>query len=1576
MRNKFLLAIASFSFFMSTGLNALTTLTVISNTDNAVNTGGGGAGTAGDLRYVLNYINQNTDTFNVAFGLTSGFETITLQGMLPILNLNGANTVVIDGINTLGSGTLVTVNGANNFRGFWAQQGNITIQNMNIQNMEANGGNGGTNGGGGGLGAGAGLFINQAGVTLANITFSNCNVTGGAGGVPMPPTVWVGAGGGMGGNGGSGLGNGGGGIGGNGGNGTGGFYSGGGGGIAPGGNGGAPAAVGNAGGGIGGAAAGAGATGLAGGATGGGGGGGSGGGVGAGSGGGGIGGATAPSGTGFGGDGGFGGGGGAFGGNGGFGGGGGTQGNGGFGGGSSDVTGVPGFGGGGSSTHDAVGVGSSGGVGAGAGGDAAGGGGGGLGGAIFVNGSTAYTGGGGTLTVTGALTITGSSATGGVAGGGVSTGGAGAGVDIFATTGSPLTFIIPTSTSVTINDNIGDDSSTTLPSGNGYTAGSGLGASILKQGAGDLSLFGVNTYSGTTTLNAGTLLINTDSSLGKAGVALNVTGASTLETTAALTSTRPITLGANNLIIDTQGGNVTLSGVISGVGGSLTKEDSNTLFLTAADTYSGGTTISAGTLALVGAGSLNPVGSLTMVAGSGSTFDISAAAGSITVGDLSGDGLINLGSNNLTVGTATTATLFEGIIQGTGGLNKQGSGSLLLSGANTYTGPTNILAGLLIVYSNTTRTFSSPFAISAGATLDLEEVAPTTGTYNGGISGSGTLAINQQGGQGIVALTGPMTFTGTTTVYGGVLQGTTTSLPLAITNNSGATVDFEQTTGTGTYSGIISGAGGVAINSLTGNSGTVVFSGLNTYSGGSIIYNGTLRGAPVNIPGNAQVNTGAILDLEQTAGSAVFSGNIAGGGSLAINSVGGNTGTVIVTGTNTYTGGTTVYNGTLQGTPLNLQGDILVNSGALVDFEQGTGTGTYSGHITGLGGVVINSVLGNTGTIIFAASNSYSGGTLVSGGTLQGDSTSLQGAITDNATVAFNQVADGVFNGTLSGAGVLEKIGAGKLTFNTNNSGFTGTTNVRAGYFALESILGGNVNVFGISRFSDNGSVLGNITVNAGGLLTGSGNALGDVKIRSFGEINPGSGTGIGTFTVGGNYLQESNSTYHVHVDSLGNSSLVDVQGTATLDSGSGVRVSDTDGVSLNTVYRILTAAGGVNGEYSTVSVDNAIIEPTATYDANNVYLTFKLGFETIAETYNQKQVAAQLATIGLNPSPELQAIFQEFAQLDRYEALHALSQMSAEQYTNLLLTAELANRQFVRRIFDPLREIITTNPCKPYDFCCYKPTFDVWSSISGGRSFIHGNKNASGYRIADYEITLGVQAQFNRQLTLGSAVSYERDSISYKIGGSGRNNVVLGAIYALYRPKKFYVMGDFLFGYNINKVTRAIDIGSIHLRPKGSIKAYQIAGYGEIGTDFGFDFILVQPFFGIEVGYFRFNKFNEKGGSPLAVNVYNKSNTNATSRLGLHLTSAPLKVGLSMGVDISWNYRLTPNANFIYEQFQDFGTKFKIKGLPLQRNSYEGAVKLNQPIDRVWDVYFEAIGQGWENSFAYSFIGGIQATW
>src|SRR4029077_16704510 len=107
-------------------------------------------------------------------------------------------------------------------------------------------------------------------------------------------------------------------------------------------------------------------------------------------------------------------------------------------------------------------------------------------------------------------------------------------------------------------------------------------------------------------------------------------------------------------------------------------------------------------------------------------------------------------------------------------------------------------------------------------------------------------------------------------------------------------------------------------------------------------------------------------------------------------------GTLTLTGANSYSGGTTVSGGILQGDTTSLQGSITNN--AAVVFDQAT-TGTYAGAMSGTGGLTQQ----HNGTLILTRANPYSGSTTVSGGILQGDTTSLQGSITNNAAVVFDQ---------------------------------------------------------------------------------------------------------------------------------------------------------------------------------------------------------------------------------------------------------------------------------------------------------------------------------------------------------------------------------------------------------------------------------------------------------------------------------------------------------------------------------------------------------------------------------------------
>ncbi len=572
-------------------------------TDASVSTGGDGTSTTGDFRYVLNQIlnEQAQSLSSPPHTITFTTPSVTLTALPPPINLFQADTIIIG--NSGGSPTII--DGGSLYRPFFIRQGDVTLQNMTIQNGLAQGGSGGAVGGGGGMGAGGALFVDAATVNISNVTFSsnaasaglvggssgfmgagggggglggNANVVsggggysgqggplGGGGGVAdgsegnLSPTLTGGGGGAIiganGGNSASGdTGNGspGGSVSGyvfGGGGGQGGDTSGNGGdggGTTPG--------IGNASGcGGGGGYLGSAATGGAGGA------GGIGGGGGAG-----IFGQPAPGGIG-----GDGGGGGGNEGNGGYCGGGGViNGTGGFGGGGGGLLGGnAGFGGGGGSSSSSSGSpGGNGGFGGGAGGGGGstggdpgtpgvgasvaystsiGGDGAAFGGAIFVN--------TGTVRFLGNVSTTGNSVT-------ANTGnGAAVGTDLFAISGSSVTFSPASDETITVSGVIADDSPTSVPGGFTWQPGTGSGAAVSISGSGNVIFEGANTYIGDTTVSSGTLSINNQISGG-----VTVTSGGTLKGTGTIYGGGSIsgTLSPGNsigtLTFDTSDGNLTL----------------------------------------------------------------------------------------------------------------------------------------------------------------------------------------------------------------------------------------------------------------------------------------------------------------------------------------------------------------------------------------------------------------------------------------------------------------------------------------------------------------------------------------------------------------------------------------------------------------------------------------------------------------------------------------------------------------------------------------------------------------------------------------------------------------------------------------------------------------------------------------------------------------------------------------------------------------------------------------------------------------------------------------------------------
>ncbi len=426
-----------------------------------------------------------------------------------------------------------------------------------------------------------------------------------------------------------------------------------------------------------------------------------------------------------------------------------------------------------------------------------------------------------------------------------------------------------------------------------------------------------------------------------------------------------------------------------------------------------------------------------------------------------------------------TGATYGGNMSGGGGVSINGAGPVTFSGTNSYSGGTFVAQNSTLI--GTTNSLQGTF-IDFG-TIQFNQA--TSGTYAGVIEGGGGLQIS---GGSTITLTGLNTYKGGTEIdSGSKLIGTTSSLQGPI-NVDGA-VQFNQAV-SGTYGGILSGKGTVEIS---GN-GAVAFTGRNSYSGGTVVDQGsTLVGNSDSLQGLIN-NSGAIQFNQATVGT--FTGIISGTGSVEISGVA----PVAFTGLNTYQGGTTVDNGsTLILNATSLKGQVTDNG--TIQFAQ-SGGGQFYGNISGSGKVEVLSnatiTLGN-----LFGTNTYTGGTTVDvGGTLIGNTNSLQGSITDNGMVKFDNSLDRVYpiailfpqqpvvpvDPTIYSGPVGNSWG----TSSVYNGDISGTGKVE--------ISGGD-----IVSFTGHNTYSGGTTVDSGSSLTGSTFSLqGDIVNNGFLQFNNG----------------------------------------------------------------------------------------------------------------------------------------------------------------------------------------------------------------------------------------------------------------------------------------------------------------------------------------------------------------------------------------------------------------------------------------------------------------------------------------
>ncbi|TBL20608.1 fibronectin-binding autotransporter adhesin ShdA [Salmonella enterica] len=506
------------------------------------------------------------------------------------------------------------------------------------------------------------------------------------------------------------------------------------------------------------------------------------------------------------------------------------------------------------------------------------------------------------------------------------------------------------------------------------------GSKLTKQGDGTLILSNTGNDYGDTEIDGGILAAKDAAALG----------------------TGDVTIAESATLALSQG---TLDNNVTGEG-QIVKSGSDELIVTGDNTYSGGTTISGGTL----------------------TAD---HADSLGTGAVANSGVLQVGEGEL-----------ENTLSGSGSLVKTGTGELTLSGDNTYSGGTTITGGTL--------TADHADSLGSGDIANSGVLKVGEGDLENTLSGSGSLVKT---GTGELTLSGGNDYSGGTTIIGGTL-----------------TADHADSLGTGAVanSGVLQVGEGELENTLSGSgslvktgTGELTLSGDNSYSGGTTIIGGTLTADHADLLGTGAVANSGVLQV----GEGELENTLSGSGSL----VKTGTGELTLSGDNSYSGGTTIIGGTLTADHADSLGTGAVANSGVLQVGEGELENTLSGSgslvKTGTGELTLsgdNSYSGDTtiadGTLIAANVNALGSGNIDNSGTLMLD-----------ANGAFELANITTHTGATTALAAGSTLDAGQLTQEDGStlSIDLGAATDDAVITADSVTLGGTLNVTGIGSVTD-----------------------------------------------------------------------------------------------------------------------------------------------------------------------------------------------------------------------------------------------------------------------------------------------------------------------------------------------------------------------------------------------------------------------------------------------------------------------------------------------------------------------------
>ena len=882
-------------------------------------------------------------------------------------------------------------------------------------------------------------------------------------------------------------------------------------------------------------------------------------------------------------------------------------------------------------------------------------------------------------------------------------------------------------------------------------------------------------------------------------------------------------------------------------------------------------------IAIVGGGAAETIDNSGRIEGSvslGAGDDRIISRGGVFTGALDGGTGSDVLQIDVTTGSATFADRFGGAITGFEWFEKTGAGTFRM---------TSPVFSRIALRGGTLATQGDVGAMAVdaadGTTLEASGRLGAVTLANG--------AVLTPGGEGVATIEFASLALSNTSVLHfdlgapGVVGGTDSDL----INVSGDLVldgrvevnalpDF----GEGVYRLINYGGAltdnGLVVDALPGGFGGTIQTGIaqqvnlmvgsgSFWDGGGTAADGRISGGSGTWDqGGAQwTNNDGSINTAWMGRSAIFQGT-AGTVTIA-------PGGISATGLQFAASGYTLTGGALT---LDMPGTIRVGDGTQAGAAM---SATIDSVVAGSGGVDKT----DFGTLVLTGSNTYTGGTRLSSGTLEVASDASLGAASGgvdfrggnlrvregfSTSRAFDIGAvGGTFDtgsgsaryaGLLSGSGAFNRSGTGRFNFTGDGSGYTGTFGSGAGVFHLTGVLGGTLDLA------------------ANATLSGTGRAN---DLRIAGRLAPGNS--IGTLVADGDVTFLAGSTFEVEVAADGRSDLLQSAGTANLQGGMvDVRVLDpqaayTDGQQ----YTFLSAAGGLTGTFAGVTDNSAFLDFALGYTGTSAQLTLTrvAVFPDVALTWNQRQSSTGLRDLA--QTGDALAAYNALLVLDASSARNAFDAASGEIHAGNQQAMAAAGSAFNRAL---LRQPVAEGP-------------GLWLAGVHGTGKIEGDGNAAtlDHRVQGVALGYGSGASTEAgSWTLGGAIG----TTDARADVDGRNSRANGdawhvGVYGSWSHGPWEARAALGYMDGEADVTRGIAFGAL-ARSAKSKQAMEALGFsGELAWRLSDGKVAVAPVLTVDALRANFDATRESGAGALDLSPESQRHEQLEIGAGVRLSGA-----------------------------------------------------------------------------------------